>query len=435
MIAGAPATKRAGVSMGAASIGLLIGVLLLSRMEIQAAGTAMPVREVTSFTATLKADSALSSTSRTMLRVSITGVESEKIGARGRARADALVILEGEYRFSLGEKLGIESELAAFDGSGPESFIAFTRREEIRSLGFSSPLWAFRARIRDCAHRSLEKAGYPASALLEALLIGGREDVPDDLARGFERTGSQHILALSGLHAAVLYAVAAGFLGFFRNRRLTFFAAAAALVFYQFVAGPIPSLLRATLMLSIGGAAALLDRDREPLNLLCLSGMIILIADPYQAWSLSFQLSFLAILGILAAAPMVSRALDGKIPPVILAPLALSASAQLATLPVLSAFGVYYSSGIIAGLVLVPLTTVFLWMGLAWLIVSPVFGGAIHQAAAVLFDGVYRCILGTTDLLSRLPAVEFRPEAAPLIACITGAALAVFCFLPRRGAA
>ena len=432
---GRPAVKRVGLFAGAAALGFLLGSILLAGMARRAGSTALAVEaaDVSSFTGTLVSDSVLTRESRTALHVSLSLVESERIGVRGQARADALVIIAGDYRFSQGERVSFQTGLEPFTGSGPEVFIAFADGSSVRSMGFSAPLWAIRARLRDGAHRSLERAGYPASALLEALLIGSREDIPAELSEGFERTGSQHILALSGLHAAVLYAVAAAFLGFFRNRRVTYVVATVALVFYQFIAGPIPSLLRATLMLAVGGAAALMDRDREPLNLLCLSGILILASDPYQAWSLSFQLSFLAILGILAAAPWIARLLEGRVPPLLLAPLALSAAAQIATFPVVtSAFGVYYPSGLIAGMILVPMTTGFLWMGLAWLLVSPILGGMLHHASAVLFDGVYRAILGSAATLARLPGVEFPPRAAPFVALLSAAVLLSFCLLPRR---
>ncbi len=432
---GRPAVKRASLFAGAAAFGFLLGSILLAGMAGRAGSVSLAVEaaDVSSFTGELVSDSLLTRESSTMIRVSLSLVESERIGVRGRAKGDALVMIEGDYRFSQGERVRIETGLALFTGSGPEAFMAFADRSRVKSMGFSTPLWAIRARLRDGAHRSLERAGYPASALLEALLIGSREDIPAELSEGFEKTGSQHILALSGLHAAVLYAVAAAFLGLFRNRRVTYAVATAALVFYQFIAGPIPSLLRATLMLAVGGAAALMDRDREPLNLLSLSGILILAADPYQAWSLSFQLSFLAILGILAAAPVFVRLLDGRVPPLLLAPLALSAAAQISTFPVVtSAFGVYYPSGLIAGIVLVPLTTAFLWMGLAWLLVSPILGGMLHLASAAVFDGVYRVILGSASTLARLPGVEFPAGAAPLIGFLSAAVLLAFSLLPRR---
>ena len=182
-----------------------------------------------------------------------------------------------------------------------------------RQAGFSRGAWAFRAEARDWLHRAVADVGYPASALLEALLVGVREDVPGDLQDGFKLTGSLHILALSGLHVTVLYGVVAGALWFLRREWLQF-RPPVVLLFFQFLAGFMPSLLRATVMILVGGTAVLLDRDREPLNLLALSGIVLLLVDPWQVFSLSFQLSFLALGGILIVGALVQRPLAGSSP-------------------------------------------------------------------------------------------------------------------------
>ncbi|HEY9595154.1 MAG TPA: ComEC/Rec2 family competence protein, partial [Spirochaetia bacterium] len=283
-------------------------------------------------------------------------------------------------------------------------------------------------------HRTVANAGYPAAALLEALLIGSREDVPDTLYGAFQRTGSLHILALSGLHVTVIYGIVAGLLGFIRSRGARFAIATAVLLFYQALAGFMPSLLRATVMIVVAGVALLADRDREPMNALALSGLVILLIDPFQAASLSFQLSFLALLGILAVSPLLERAGAGFVPRFLLAPAAMAAGAQVATLPVvIVAFGAYYPSGLVAGLLLVPLTTIFLWIGLAWLVVAVIPVPGLHGAFAAVFDALYRVIDGCARLFGRLPGVEPDATAAPWIAGGAGLLLVLFCAaLPTR---
>jgi ComEC/Rec2-related protein len=430
--------NKKGLYLAAAGFGFLLGTTLLLWMDRddRSVSLAVPATDVSGFTCVLSSDSLLSRDSQTILRVTVKGVESGNIGVKGGANAGAVVILQGDYRFSLGEVLRIRSGLRPLEGGGRESLISFADAAAVSRQGFSSAAWRIRADLRSGMRKAIEEAGYPASALLEALVMGSREDVPEDLSRGFEMTGSLHILALSGLHAAVIYAAAAALLGFFRNRFVTYGVATAGLLFYQFLAGPLPSLVRATLMIAIGGAAALRDRDREPLNLLSVSGILILMADPYQAFSLSFQLSFLSILGILTVAPQISRALAGRVPLVILGPFAASAAAQAATFPVVClAFGAYYPSGLLAGLVLIPLTTVFLWMGLAWLAVFPIAGGIIGPAAAAVFGAMYRCIEGSASLFAGLPGIAFSKAAAPAAALVSAAVLAAVCFMPRRARA
>ncbi len=99
-----------------------------------------------------------------------------------------------------------------------------------------------------------------------------------------------------------------------RSRLAVFLVGSFLLAVYLFVAGLMPSLVRAVVMLTVGGAARLADRDDEPLNLLAIAGVVIIAADPFAAATLSFQLSFLALAGILSLGPILERPLEGRIP-------------------------------------------------------------------------------------------------------------------------
>jgi competence protein ComEC len=308
----------------------------------------------------------------------------------------------------------------------------------VTTLGFRGSVWAFRAEARDWLHRTVSRVGYPASTLLEALLIGMRDEVPDDLYDGFKRTGSLHILALSGLHVTVLYGVVAGLLWFLQRHWQRFLAATLVLLFYQFLAGFMPSLLRATVMIILAGIAALLDRDRETMSVLALSGIILLLVDPFQAFTLSFQLSFLALAGILGIGALLQRPLASRVPRFLLAAFAMSAGAQAATLPVvIASFGSYYPSGLVASLVLVPLTTGYLWAGLAWLPLSLVPWPVLHDLVARVFALFYQVIHGCADACARVPGLTFTPAMAPWIAAGAGLAvvLASFVLPVKRGTA
>ena len=196
------------------------------------------------------------------------------------------------------------------------------------------------------------------------------------------------------------------------------------MLFYQFLAGFMPSLLRATVMIVLGGIAALLDRDGETINVLALSGIVLLLIDPFQAFTLSFQLSFFALAGILVLGALVQRPLASHLPRFLLLAFAMSAGAQAATLPlVIARFGSYYPSGLVASLVLVPLTTGYLWAGLAWLPLSLVPWPVLHELCARAFAAFYQIIRVSADALSRVPGLTFTPSLAPWMAA--GAGLAV----------
>jgi competence protein ComEC len=432
--------RRVGALAACASLGLILGMVSAARMSEASLRAFLPVPEadVSGFSGVVTQDSSLSREGETVLRIALRDDASARRGITAEARGNALVIVPGDYRFSLGQRLSVHAALALFDSAGPEAYIARAERRDMRTAGYTGIVWAFRAEAREWMHRSVSGIGYPGSALLEALLIGSRQDVPESLYDAFLRTGSLHILALSGLHVTVLYGIVAGLLGLLRSRWGRFLIATIVLLFYQFLAGFMPSLLRATVMIVVGGTALLLDRDGEPLNILAISGIVLLLIDPFQIYSLSFQLSFLALAGILALGPLVQRPLEAWLPKPVLLPLAMSVGAQMATLPlVVAQFGVYYPSGLAASLILVPLTTGYLWAGLAWLPLSVIPWPFLHDACARGFALLYRIIEGSARLLARLPGVSFHPAVAPWIS--SGALALLLCMallLPlRRGAA
>jgi ComEC/Rec2-related protein len=423
-----PFRRRAAILLMGTAAGLSLGAVSMMRMWNASSRSFLPVAEmeVSDVEGVVTQDSVLTQQGDTAFRIELVSARSAARGLTARARGGMLLLVPGDLRFSIGERLHARVTPSVLATFGPERWIARARPADVSSSGFSSPLWSARAEARDWLHRSISEVGYPASSLLEALLVGVRQDVPDDLYQGFARTGSLHILALSGLHVTVIYGVAAGLLWFLRRRWLRFLAATVILLFYQVLAGFMPSLLRATVMIVIGGIAVLLDRDREPINILALSGIALLLVDPFQAFTVSFQLSFLALAGILVIGALAQRPLTARLPKFILLAFAMSAGAQAATLPlVIGRFGAWYPSGLLANLVLVPLTTGYLWAGLAWLPLSTLPWPALHQGCAAVFDVFYRVIHSSADLFARFPGLVFPPASLPWLAAGTGLAAAL----------
>jgi competence protein ComEC len=428
---------RVGILLLSASGGLLLGALSLARISGTADRATLGMREtdVTDVSVTVVQDSNLSRAGDTVLRAATVEASSARRGIAARARGSLLLFVTGDYRFSIGQRLLVHAPVSRLPGFDPEQWVARARRADVSSGGFTSPVWSFRAGAREWLHRTVSRTGYPSSALLEALLIGAREDVPADLYDGFMRTGSLHILALSGLHVTVLYGVVAGLLWFLGNRWRKFLVAVLVLLFYQFLAGFMPSLLRATVMIVLGGIAALLDRDPEPLNVLALSGIVLLLIDPFQAFTLSFQLSFLALAGILVIGALLQRPLAANVPRFLLLAFTMSAGAQVATLPlVIARFGTYYPSGLVASLLLVPLTTGYLWAGLAWIPLSLVPWPALHDLCAQVFAVFYQVIRLCADAFSRLPGFTFTPDLVPWLSAAAGlVAILAATVLPLKG--
>lgn len=261
----------------------------------------------------------------------------------------------------------------------------------IERHGFRSPLWRGRAAVRERIVAAVARAG-PAAGLAAAVLIGDRRLLDAGAAARFRRAGASHLLALSGLHVGIVYGCAL-FLLRVAPRRAGPPAAAAVAAAYALIATGGPALARAAIMAAVGSLLAVTDRERRPVPIIAIAALILLAIDPPAAAQLSFQLSFLALLGVLAGARAAVRLPPGPLRYAGGAVLC-SIGAQAATAPlVLTVFGTLYPGSVLLAPLLMPAVTVFLAAALAvgaagqlaWQ--APAAGaGAILDLASIILD-------------------------------------------------
>jgi competence protein ComEC len=415
LLAARPGPARAaGLRLAALGLGLTVGLLRLwpypaapgAPASVELGG--LPLSRVAGFRGVLAEDSSPAGEG-TAYRVRLRSIWTRGGGQEASARAEVLVLLRSGERLYWGREVRVSGGLSPAREPGGARFLS--QAAGVAASGYVSPLLAWRAGVHLGIESRFEVLGRPVAALLSALLLGDRAGVPEDDLQLFRSSGSLHVLALSGLHVGILFALLSALLFFLPNRRWRMAAAAALILPYLFLTGASPSLLRAALMLLAAAVGLLLDRDAVPLNLLALAAAAILFLDPPAAYELSFQLSFLALLGILLAGPPLRRLLAPVLPPALSAPLALSAGAQAATAPLLLArFGAFYPAGALAALPLIPLVTAFIWSGLACLALS-LLPWPVLTLLARPMQILYRAIIWVLKLFSLLPPVRafWRP--------------------------
>ncbi len=137
--------------------------------------------------------------------------------------------------------------------------------------------------------------------LVAALLLGEREYLSPRLALDFRRIGLSHVLALSGMHLAILAFAVTRLLSAFRvGRRVsTLITMILSLAYMAFTGFPL-SVVRAALMLSIASLLTLLSRTRDPLTSLFVSVFLIILVTPYACYDISLWLSALATFGLVS---------------------------------------------------------------------------------------------------------------------------------------
>ncbi|MCH8054178.1 MAG: ComEC family competence protein [Planctomycetes bacterium] len=145
-------------------------------------------------------------------------------------------------------------------------------------------------------------------SLLNAMVLGQRSQLDRDIYAAFERTGTSHFLALSGMHVGML-----GLFGWGLGRlaglskRLTALLVLATLIVYALVVEPRPSVLRATVIGTMICLGYIFRKPTNMLNSISLAALILLIWEPLQLFQAGFQLSFVATLGIIYLTPVLPR--------------------------------------------------------------------------------------------------------------------------------
>lgn len=203
-------------------------------------------------------------------------------------------------------------------------------------------------------------------ALLYALLTGDRTMMARSTIRAFRASGASHILALSGLHLGIIYAILTRILCVLGNSRIAFrfraFVAIFACGMFTLMTGAGPSITRAFLFITLNEVARLHpERKRKPLNIYCTALTIQLAFSPLALTTTGFQLSYLAMLGIYILYPRLENwyGPHSKFDPMkkIWNSVAMSLSCQLFTGPLVwLKFGTFPIHFLLTNLLAIPLT-------------------------------------------------------------------------------
>ncbi len=241
---------------------------------------------------------------------------SGKVRVTARETLDLVRLRDAPY-FRPGDVLLLRGSLDAPESFGGFDFPTYLNRQGVGSVmsfpGFALEdtgqgsavrrgLFTVRSRLSESLESVLPE---PQNAVAQAILLGIRTDLSNDLTGDFRRSGTSHLLAISGLHVGIVMVLVLGVVRrlLWRPRWLVFLLPAAAVWLYALAAGLPPSAERAAIMGSFFLAAMYFGRQGHGIEALLLAGLVITAFDPRALWQVSFQLSFLAMAGIVLALP------------------------------------------------------------------------------------------------------------------------------------
>jgi competence protein ComEC len=274
---------------------------------------------------------------------------------------------------------------------------------------------------------------FPQSEFATALLTGNRDYVPKEVMESFRRSGTIHILAVSGLHVGFISLFLFLILRIFRvPQTVAYIIVALVIVFYMIFIGEAPSVRRASVMFLCGITVFLLDRDRNYINILAIAFIILWIVNPLTIMNPGFLLSFAATFGILFLVPHFNPWMKRVMPTFVASSLSATLAVQVYILPVmLSFFGSFPYINILANLPIVPLTGFALALEILGLLVYPIFlplAVVIYEVTLPVITLILR-IAAVCARVKPLTAAQFPPVLIPLyFVAVTG----LFLFLFRR---
>ncbi len=257
-----------------------------------------------------------------------------------------------------------------------------------------------------------------AFAVASTLVLGYRADLNHETLSAYSKTGTIHALSVSGMHVGIIY-ILLDYVLFFLNRNKVLKFLKLALIctliwYYALLTGFSASVLRSAIMLTIFILAKYYSRASNNYNILAFTALCLLFYNPFLIWDVGFQLSFLAVFGLIYLQPKIYKCLyvKNKWLDKLWSTIALCFAAQIATFPLsiyyFHQFPLYF---IFANLFIVLPLTAMMYIGIAILMLkayflTPIFewiiiftNTGLKWIAALPFSGITAIYLNKWQLI------------------------------------
>lgn len=287
--------------------------------------------------------------------------------------------------------------------------------------------------IIDCRQwvlSSLQKNihGIKELGLAEALLVGYKYDLDHSLVQAYAKTGVVHIIAISGMHLALIYGMLVWLTGMLK--KITWLRVLIILMglwLFTLMAGAQASVVRSCVMFTCLAMGSLLKKKLSVYNTLALSAFLLLCYNPFWLWDVGFQLSYTAVVSIVIFYRKIYRRifLQNRLLDAVWKTMAVSIAAQIVTTPVsLYYFHQFPVLFLVTNLVAVPLSGIILFgeiilCACSWYGAAAQFGG---HAVSLLIGWM-------NNYIERIDKVSFAAWSGISISMLQVMLMFLFIFL------
>jgi len=391
------------------------------------------------------------------------------------------VILEGDISKAHGLKNpGLFDYARYLAANNIYSMLKVGDRYIVKDMGHSradllrNMAYALRHKIKVRIDRYFDRASAD-NGFLSAIIVGDRSNLKKSINEDFIKTGTVHILSISGSHVGLVACILIFIFASARiPRKINLALTMPCLLFYSFVVGLCPPIVRSTMMYCIFALGCIMDREGDLLNSLALSAFIMLLYNPKQLFDPSFQLSFGSLAGIFiltkkmdglfafgpstAPKPWAKGAAQGqprasyglqagarrgvdkhkkssvpdKIRFFVLEGISISVAAWIGVGPIVSFyFNIASPISIIANLIIVPAALLAMVASFIFLLVSA-FAGFLAGYFAISIHVLDQLIFRVNHILSLLPFSYFRtPAPSPVFFAVYYVVISAWIFWPK----
>ena len=213
--------------------------------------------------------------------------------------------------------------------------------------------------------------GNDVYGVVAAMTLGDKSALTRDMREVYNVSGAAHVLALSGLHLGIVYALLSLLIVGRRLRVAMQVLVVLGMWAFAFLVGLSPSVVRSAVMLSVYALLSLGHRGRMSVNVLCFTAICMLVASPLSLFDVGFQLSFLSVLSIVVFYPLFYGLLSveflqgHRVVRWLWGMACVSISAQIGTAPLVAYyFGRFSTAFLLTNFIVVPATTLVLYLSL-----------------------------------------------------------------------
>lgn len=245
----------------------------------------------------------------------------------------------------------------------------------IRSIGYegliyidkyeiinNSNMYLFIGNIKEYVKDTFRYLYKEKSDFINSIILGKKEYLSEEEKEIFTRTGTSHIIAISGLHTGLLCGMIAFIMGGI-NRYYKLVILSMLMILYSLMVGSSPSIVRSIFFMIVLYLSVFLERKRDGISTLSLIGIFFIINNPYIIYNISFQLSFLATLSIIYFYGYINEIFKISL-------VSLTISANILTIPL-----VYYNFKgvplltIVSNMIIVPFMGVIIYLSVTSIII------------------------------------------------------------------